>query len=478
MIIFFILFLNVCYCFDVITIGTASHFELGQEIGTVKSIEILHSFELLSDELAFYMDYFNKNTTTRELYQVIYNNHKRYFPDLMDELNGMIAGVNNVSIVNDTSLFIFNILNDLELYLPYDNTNNTMEFNSKNKNHCSDILMIQGKDIIAGHNEDWSKDFINDTFILRYYNISSGSVSPNNNLGDKDTWTSYTYAGQLSGDAFGFNEYGLAISINSLYPKDINLLTGASLSFLGRSILHGESISNVIALLKRYPIMSGLSINIASINELQICNIEISANNLFSIHYYNFNDIQSSIISHFNTYKYLNINQYDNISSNHRQQRYQQMNITHTIDSIKNFLGDTDDIDYPIYRNGHGKDSGTTLATAIYNLTSHQYYVYHQNPKESQPYIIFTLQNKRYNPNNTLVNISFYLYLMIMLTTGILIFLCVGYIWRKVHLKSAESLQKGINSVQYYNPNNHNNIIDSQSSTNSVNSGVFYGHLQ
>ncbi len=49
-------------------------------------------------------------------------------------------------------------------------------------------------------------------------------------------WTAFTYAGELSSTAFGFNDAGIAYTLNALFPANVSI-PGIGRNFVSRDLL-------------------------------------------------------------------------------------------------------------------------------------------------------------------------------------------------------------------------------------------------
>ena len=65
-----------------------------------------------------------------------------------------------------------------------------------------------------GHNEDGGVSDLNTVYFVRAVIRNSGKVVEN--------FTVLCYAGELCGNAFGFNSLGLVFTVNALFPKDVS----------------------------------------------------------------------------------------------------------------------------------------------------------------------------------------------------------------------------------------------------------------
>lgn len=87
---------------------------------------------------------------------------------------------------------------------------------------------------------------------------------------------------------------------------------------------------------------------------------------------------------HFNMYLRLDVPQNVDDSSLHRAIRAAQLPTPVNITDAESLLGDTADVDYPIYRNGAWPDGGcVTLATGVFDLNAGTLTVFDSNPKST-----------------------------------------------------------------------------------------------
>ena len=79
------------------------------------------------------------------------------------------------------------------------------------------------------------------------------------------------------------------------------------------------------------------------------------------------------------------------VSSIHRQDRANQFQIPKSAHDILEFLGDTADAEYPVFRTPNEKDGGCTIATALFDLKEMTMSVYRDNPKVSSPLLVLPI---------------------------------------------------------------------------------------
>lgn len=190
----------------------------------------------------------------------------------------------------------------------------------------------------------------------------------------------------LLGNAFAVNDKGITVTCNALFPKDLNIKTGLARYFINRSVLDSSSLENAIARATVQPCANGFSMNIGSVQDSRLLNIELSPYYTFAI-----SEVVSNA-SHVNTYKHLNVPQIYDISSMHRQIRIDQFSAWSNIQDMLTILGDQNDIHYPIFRDGTYPDTNvSTIATAVFDLNNKLLQIYQANPSNSKPVISSSL---------------------------------------------------------------------------------------
>ena len=126
---------------------------------------------------------------------------------------------------------------------------------------------------------------------------------------------------------------------------------------------------------------SGVSMNLVDLHAQQMSNLEIweDEHAVFDV---------VTNFSHVNMYKQQGFEGVlDGVepSSVHRQRRLDEMSVPHTARDISIRLGDTEDTQLPIYRNG-------TLTTLVLDGISGELYIWeNSNPKDTKPARVWNL---------------------------------------------------------------------------------------
>jgi isopenicillin-N N-acyltransferase-like protein len=129
---------------------------------------------------------------------------------------------------------------------------------------CTTVFFKEPGRIILAHNEDNSKEYLNNCYILKVY--PDGGTP----------FISFCYAGIIPRNSFAFNSNGIVITNNAMPTPDIKI--GIPRHVIDRFMLEAESIEDVIqrALLKERS--SGGSFNVVSMREKRAINIETTSN--------------------------------------------------------------------------------------------------------------------------------------------------------------------------------------------------------
>ena len=157
------------------------------------------------------------------LLQEIYNHVQIHTPECIEEIKGLAQGSN----LDFWQLFL---LNCPEL---------------EESNHgCTGIAQVTTQKIILAHNEDSHPAELKKSCALLSYTI------PNR------TFTSFTYLGELPGNAYSWNNFGLYVTVNTIEVKRFNY-SFIPRYFIARKLIEAKSINQAINILKTCPNLSG-----------------------------------------------------------------------------------------------------------------------------------------------------------------------------------------------------------------------------
>lgn len=234
------------------------------------------------------------------------------------------------------------------------------------------------------HNED------NDGEFSPYLYMINANVQLDN--ATSVNFTGMSYPGLLTGNAFAFNEHGLALSSNALSPQGGSLVGIPRYFFKHMILLRSKTIDDVVKFIQTHPLAHGFSLNVAELRTRNLVNIELypqtDGNVTYDVAYVGQrrrgdDAVQIDRLYHYNMFARLNAPQIQAniISSQHRAARASTLPPANSIVDAKAILGDTADVDYPIYRTPAAVDHGCTLATASFDLQGRKLSVFRSNPQ-------------------------------------------------------------------------------------------------
>ena len=166
---------------------------------------------------------------------------KRCFPQYIQEIEGIADGSNS----DLTDIYLRNFYYDYSWEA------------------CTTVIFKEPHRIILAHNEDNSKDNLNNCYLLK---VEPKSGTP---------FISLCYAGMAPGNSFAFNTNGIIITNDATVPPDIRI--GCPRHLAHRYGLEAESMRDAIERVLFEERASGGSINIVSQSEKRAINIETTA---------------------------------------------------------------------------------------------------------------------------------------------------------------------------------------------------------
>jgi hypothetical protein len=268
------------------------------------------------------------------------------FPQYVEELEGIARG----AAVPADRVWVANLIMELEAIMPANS--------APTNGHCSDIYGTTSKGkVVHGHNEDWSKDVS-----PLWYFLSIEPTVPN----AFSAVAGLAYPGTLLGYAPTWSKRGIYSTQNSLFPKQARA-RGLGCVFVQRDAMdHAVDIPSFVARLATAGWADTASMNIIDVNVQRMANVELYEDDM-SVRYIDSSGGNESSggrggnYSHFNMYKHLAsgmaVDRGD-ISTQHRQARWDGLPPVSTLAGVVAVLGDTADPKYPVYR-------PITLATLV-----------------------------------------------------------------------------------------------------------------
>ncbi|XP_021754292.1 acyl-coenzyme A:6-aminopenicillanic-acid-acyltransferase 40 kDa form-like isoform X2 [Chenopodium quinoa] len=284
-------------------------------------------------------------------------NNRSKFPRYWDELVGIAEG----SGVPVLDIILINFRKEILAFMPKNEGANIPE---DTPDDCSTILVVSRSMAIAAHNEDANIALVGHTYLIQA------------NLGNGLSFTAYTYAGELPSCAFGFNSHGLAFTLNSVPPREDEIVAGGiGRNFISRDLLEATSSSDALKKIQSSEVSIGHSYNLIDISKRNILNIETASRNRFSVY-----EVYATPFFHANMYLHLQVPQIQDENSSSRQKRAAALPQESKEDFLS-LLGDIDDKRYPIYMSG---PTLYTLCTAVFDLDGPTLSIIEGNPKEGK----------------------------------------------------------------------------------------------
>lgn len=276
-------------------------------------------------------------------------------PDVYEELRGVASG-SGLDFASTVGLLMMRPEIGLLARLPEDALPADRE--------CTDLGMLGSTSAPAGsgwlgHNED-ADPLTGDFATMVHF----------------PHFRAYCYPALAPGNAWGWTRASLAISVNAVSPKTVNL-NGAARYALNRYLLDSKSLADLIHRIETVPIASGCSVNVLDFSPApplppNILNIEVApplngSKNEVSIRQLSKTD---PWYGHANVLLRLQLPQYKGDSSIHRDARLDQLGPDLKrlgIQEVQNVLGDQQDRQWPIFRDCKPPDSGKTISSVIFD---------------------------------------------------------------------------------------------------------------
>ncbi|KAL3322098.1 hypothetical protein AABB24_039630 [Solanum stoloniferum] len=237
---------------------------------------------ILQNQLLPFAQLPNSQTLIHTLSQT----NKNKFPNYWNELKGIAQG----SCVPFLNILLLNFRKEILPFIP-----KTKEYPKEEdiNDDCSDILVVSNSMAVAVHNEDANVALVGHTYLVKV------------TLYNGTTFTAYTYAGELPSCAFGFNNHGVAFTLNSVPPCEEEIVGGAiGRNFVSRDLLEATSIEDALARIHSSEASVGHSYNLIDTRTRRILNVETASRNRISVR-----EIGETPFFHANMYLHLQVKQ-------------------------------------------------------------------------------------------------------------------------------------------------------------------------
>ncbi|KAA8520903.1 hypothetical protein F0562_011576 [Nyssa sinensis] len=306
---------------------------------------------------------FAQTPKSKPLIEALSDANRKKFPRYWDELLGTAEG-SGTPVLN---LILLNFRKEILPFLPKISTNS----NGDATDDCSDVLVVSDSMAIAAHNEDANVALVGHTYLIKA-TLLNGIC-----------FTAYTYAGELPSCAFGFNNHGLAFTLNSVPPSEDEIVAGGiGRNFISRDLLEAISIDDALTRIHSSEASVGHSYNLIDLKTRRALNVETASKNRVSVH-----EVGATPFFHANTYLHLQVQQVHDENSISRQKRAALLPKQSKNDFLS-LLGDMDDAKYPIYMTG---PLLYTLCTTVIDLDEQTLSIIEGNPKKGEVSHVFSI---------------------------------------------------------------------------------------
>lgn len=345
------------------------HFSVGQQIGYHTRTAITDRLNA-SSTIRQTLEWVQTSNEGKAAYDAMLKTATDLYPAYIEELQGMALG----SGVSFQTLFVMNTRSELSSF---------QKNAAPGVEHCSDYLVYnqgiasKGQSeksgvVLMGHNEDGGSE---DRSVSTLITVHLEGPKVKNPV----KFTSFVYPGDLPTVAFFWNEFGTVGTMNGLYPCTC-LYGGIGRNFISRDLCEATDIDDAIRRVSITNQATGHSYNLANVHEGRLVNVEVAPGTAESDNgkpRYVVTPIQpnttssSSALFRANSYLFLDgIESCESPSSEHRLTRAGELPVADDSASIRRVLGDTEDVEYPIYRTASkaADDDGYTLTTVLFTL--------------------------------------------------------------------------------------------------------------
>eukprot|EP01047_Picozoa_sp_COSAG01_P054575 COSAG01_NODE_5979_length_3920_cov_6.749280_1_plen_456_part_00 len=353
---------------------SGTNFECGRQVGSQMKAQINEALtgKSFQAELAWIA-----TSAGSVRYRRALEAHNSTYPHLVREMEGLAAG----SGLPFQHIFVKNIDWAL-IYLmnPWDrDPAASRSVVGAPSLHCTDYIVDHADGGLRGwgHNEDGGAEQKSQNYIVDYEVWRDGQTAA-----AARRFTAYTYAGMLSGWAFGANEH-LAFSINALFPKpppDQFL----SIYAVCRDVLEATSLEDAVLRARIPGQAGGASFNLGEYSSKAVVNFETApaAHKTRPARHVLINASAQphQVAAHANSYIRLDVpdaiehySRYDAADSADRVRRAMALPPASSASMVLDIEGDIAGL-FPIYNRG-------TLATALFDLTAMSWRVWNENAK-------------------------------------------------------------------------------------------------
>ncbi|XP_031402552.1 uncharacterized protein LOC116212106 isoform X2 [Punica granatum] len=337
-------------------------FQIGRRFSDVIGIRLSKDLILQNQLLPW-----ARTEESRPLIEALTRSNRDKFPGYWDELIGTAEGSGAPLL----EIMLINFRKEILSFLPVPEA---ITAASNAAIECSDVLVVDESVAVVAHNEDASVALLGHTYLIK------------GTLPNQICFVAYTYAGELPSCAFGFNNCGMAFTLNSVPPsKDEIMFGGVGRNFISRDLLEAKSMNDALDKIHSSEVSVGHSYNLIDVRSRKILNVETASRSRLSIH-----EVGRNPFFHANMYLHLQVPQVHDENSITRQKRAATLPKRSKEDFLS-VLGDTEDAKYPIFMTG---PTLYTLCTALMDLDQQTMSIIQGNPKNGEISHIFSMLTK------------------------------------------------------------------------------------
>jgi len=359
----------------------AGHWECGRQIGHAFRDRIGASFADPGFQKGYSMT--QSPGLASSVFLAMRETAHRVYPLYVKELEGTAAGSNQ----SFDLMMYANMEQEIGMATAGNGSNIQWRSSIARADHCSDAFL----NTAFAHNEDGGfEDFDKIYFVrLRTYDSSGKSV---------DEFAGITYPGRLPGWGPGWNVHQLAWSSNVMYAKPPRpLADGVSVIFVSRDITRAQTIEEAIRRGTPAGLMAGQNLNFGSFRDGRVVTVETYLGGKFDML-----EVTAAVSPTFHANEYLRMkvpqDEEDRHlwSARHRRAAFQHTPAPQSVTDLVNFLGDTSDKEFPVFRRNDTTHE-FTLLTVAFDLEQGTVEWYRANPRQGKGAMLWREWIKRGN---------------------------------------------------------------------------------
>jgi len=350
-----------------------SNYEFGLAMGKQFSKEIQARMTISRQMQQSLLPFYNSDNG-QAVYQTFVNSHTKRFPDYVKEMQGIADG----SGVPFHVLFLMSLREEFSFWI---NSTSSAKQIPYFRDHCSDYMLNNQDWLVVGHNEDGAIEDVGH-MVLVTATVGEGKKQA--------SFTTVVYLGELPTGAFGFNSYGIALSLNYVSPAaSYAVLGGWGRNFVTRDLLQAQTIEDAISRFTQNGQCAGHNAQLMDMVNHRLFNVEAAS---YGLH--NVLEISHSVSPYFHANMYLRlypINETQPVdqSTVGRTDRVHELPLPTNPVDILNVLGDQENRPYPLFHDmlSHLRGDislGWTLASALFDVRNATVTIYYGNPKLQQ----------------------------------------------------------------------------------------------